>query len=49
MAHQRVEVLWSPNNADEFATYCTELRLHSVQVREEGVGEEGVGERRGER
>ena len=45
MSHQRVEVLWSPNNADEFATYCTELRLHSVQVRGEGVGEERRGER----
>ena len=32
MSLQRVEVLWSPNNADEFATYCTELRIYRVQV-----------------
>ena len=32
MSLQRVEVLWSPNNVEEFATYCTELRIYSLQV-----------------
>ena len=33
MSLQRVEVLWSPNNAEEFATYCTDLNIYRLQVR----------------
>ena len=37
MAHQRVEVLWSPNCSEEFATYCTELQLYRLQVRSQAT------------
>ena len=33
MQSSKVEVLWSPNKEDEFATYGTELKLYRYQVR----------------
>ena len=29
----KVEVIWSPNKEDDFATYGSELKLYSFQVR----------------
>ncbi len=31
----KVEVLWSPNKEEDFATYGTELKLYNIQVHPE--------------
>ena len=39
----KVEVLWSPNNNEEFAVYGTELKLYAVQELEVCAGNRGEG------